>query len=308
MYSYITEKVTGNIPEEVVKLLGAILPKWGDNVIAVLFYGSCLRTGVFVNNVADFYLIVDKLGNHKNTFITFLNKLLPPNVYYVETPYNDNILRAKYGIYTFDQFKKMASMDAFHPYLWARLVQPMRIVYLKDENMKIEIVKSIYTSIMTLMVNVAPQLRNPFDLQELWLKSLKLTYKTEIRPEGKSNIFNIYNSNREYLNEIAKNMLEILPYPIQVGEKGEHNTYYILVGNWAKCVNTISWALKVVIGKLLSATRLIKSLFTFENALEYGYYKLSKHTPDVAIPSFFKKNLFFSCLYLFIVGIKRKIF
>lgn len=308
LHYYLAEKLTGSVPEEVEKLLEAILPEWDNKVLAVLFYGSCLRTNVFINNVADFYLIVEDLGNNKNSFITFLNKLLPPNVYYIETPYNESILRAKYGIFTFNQFKKMASMDAFHPYLWARLVQPMRIVYLKDENIKIEIVKSIYSAITTLMINVAPQLKNEFNLKQFWIKALKLTYKTEIRPEGKSNILNIYNSNSDYLNEIAKNILEILPYPIQKKEKNEICQYNILIGNSVKCANAFSWALKIVLGKLLSAVRLLKSLLTFENALEYGYYKLSKHTPNVIIPSMFRNNLFFSCLYLFLIGIKRKIF
>jgi len=180
--------LNGPVSEEVKCLLDEILPKWGDGVVAALFYGSCLRTGIFLNNVVDFYLIVKDLTVYKSYFIALLNKLLPPNVYYVEVPFNGNMLRAKYGVFTMTQFKKMASNNAFHPYLWARLVQPMRIVY--SQNVKVEnaIIRAVYTSAITIISNVAPFFKERFDLRELWLKAFSLTYKTEIRPEQKGNI------------------------------------------------------------------------------------------------------------------------
>jgi len=96
---------------------------------------------------------VSDLSFNKNPFVELLNRLLPPNVYYMETKLNDNILRAKYGIFTINQFKNMASMNAFHPYLWARLVQPMMLVYVKDDEIKQEIIRSMFTAILTLITN-----------------------------------------------------------------------------------------------------------------------------------------------------------
>jgi hypothetical protein len=290
-------------------LVDIILSRYEDNVEAVLFYGSCLRNNVFVDNVADFYVIVKDLNFNKNIFIRLLNHLFPPNVYYLETTHGGDILRAKYGIFSFDQFRDMASMNAFHPYLWARLVQPMKLVYVKDDAVKNKIVRSIYTAILTLTTNVIPLIKDPFDLQEFWLKAFSLTYKTEIRPEGKKNIVNIYNTNKEYLTCLAENILDKLPYPIEkFSTQSNSYSYSIKIRKLIKFLHLIKWCLRIVYGKILSVMRLLKSLFTFNNAFEYGFYKLSKHTPNVKIPSLFKDNLFLSCMYLFIVGIKRKIF
>lgn len=301
------QKICGETPPEVKALLEKIHSRYGNRILAVLFYGSCLRTNVFVDNVADFYVIVSDLSFNKNPFIGLLNRLLPPNVYYMETKLNDNILRAKYGIFTINQFKNMSSMNAFHPYLWARLVQPMMLVYVKDDEIKQEIIRSMFTAILTLITNVAPLAKSSFNLKEFWLKALSLTYSTEIRPEGKKNIVNIYNANVEFLDYLAKDMLNLLPYPIEK-VNSKTNKYLVSISTHVKIISVLKWFMRIIYGKSISAIRLLKSLFTFENALEYGYYKLSKHTPDVVIPHMFKDNLFFSCFYLFVVGIKRKIF
>jgi hypothetical protein len=250
---------------------------------------------------------VSDLSFNKNPFVELLNRLLPPNVYYMETKLNDNILRAKYGIFTINQFKNMSSMNAFHPYLWARLVQPMMLVYVKDDEIKQEIIRSMFTAILTLITNVAPLAKNTFNLKEFWLKALSLTYSTEIRPEGKKNIVNIYNLNKEYLDYLGESILDKLPYPIEKFSV-KSNSYSIMISKHIKFINLLKWCLRIPYGKLLSVMRLLKSLFTFNNAFEYGFYKLSKHTPNVRIPSLFKDNLFLSCMYLFLIGIKRKYF
>lgn len=303
-----TEKLNGPVPDEIQCLLEVILPKWGNGVMAALFYGSCLRTGVFFNNVVDFYLIVDDLKVYKSSFFALLNKLLPPNVFYVEVPFNGNMLRAKYGIFTLVQFKKMASKNAFHPYLWSRLVQPMRIVYSQNIKVEDEIIRSVYTSTATLITNVVPLLKGRFGIRELWLKAFSLTYKTEIRPEQKGNIVNLYTDNEEFLDFLADQVLDLLPYPIEETKSDTNNYYSIMITQYIRYISIIKWFFRIVYGKILSPARLLKSLFTFENALSYGFYKLSKHTPNVVIPDIFRKNLFFSCMYLFLIGIKRKIF
>ena len=57
----------------------------GSGVCAVLFYGSCRRDGYREGLLVDLYLIVDDYASvHRSRLMRWLNRLIPPNVYYVE--------------------------------------------------------------------------------------------------------------------------------------------------------------------------------------------------------------------------------
>jgi hypothetical protein len=281
------------------------LKRYGDTLLGVLFYGSCLRTGKFKDNVADFYLILSELPKDKRIH-KILGTLLPPNVYYIELPYGNEILRAKYGIFTHKQFITMSSINSFEPYLWARLVQPMELVYVKNENFKKEIISCVLNASNTMLFNSLPIVKSPFDPQKLWLKAFCLTYQSEIRPESSKHILSIYNINKEYLLMITEPILNILPYPIIKYSYTDNFVSYISLR--LKILKYISWAMRTVNGKIKSALRLMKATITFENAIQYGYYKLSKHIADVKVPKLVEKSKFFSCGYIFLVGIKRNLF
>ena len=93
-----------NIPEQVLDLIRAHSPQevppglsaladaaralHGDSVRAVLFYGSCLRTGNIHDGLVDLYLLVDDYrAAFKSRTLAILNRLMPPNVFYLEIPF-----------------------------------------------------------------------------------------------------------------------------------------------------------------------------------------------------------------------------
>ena len=70
-----------------------------DAVEAVLFYGGCLRGGGDADSLVDLYLLVGSYrAVHRNPLARLANGLLPPNVYYLEVPFEDRLVRAKYAI------------------------------------------------------------------------------------------------------------------------------------------------------------------------------------------------------------------
>ncbi|MDY6821920.1 MAG: hypothetical protein SVN78_09910 [Deferribacterota bacterium] len=180
LYNIIEQNIIKDTPPEAEIIKDAILEHINCDVLAILFYGSCLRTGNFKDNVADFYVIVSNYGKIP-LLEKFIGHLLPPNVYYIEIPINNQKLRAKYGVFTLKQFKKMSSINAFQPYLWARLVQPMQLIYAKDEITKEKIIDCISIASITTLFNTLPLIKTTFNLQELWLRSFKFTYKSEVR-------------------------------------------------------------------------------------------------------------------------------
>ena len=73
-------------PSTVLQAAEAARQRFGDGVAGVLFYGSCLRTGEVDGKVVDFYVLVDSYrAAYSGRVMALANRLLPPNVFYVET-------------------------------------------------------------------------------------------------------------------------------------------------------------------------------------------------------------------------------
>src|SRR3546814_908661 len=105
----------------------------GDAVAAVIFYGSCLRIGSDEGKVVDLYLVVDGYrAAYGSGLRALFNRVLPPNVFYLETRFDGRCVRAKYAVVSSAQFAAGAGGRWFQPYLWARFAQPCRIVWCRD--------------------------------------------------------------------------------------------------------------------------------------------------------------------------------
>ena len=107
LLSLIRTQSTQAIPPDIGALADAARRQHGDSVRAVLFYGSCLRSGNVYDGLADLYLLVDDYSAaFESRTLAYFNKLLPPNVFYLELPYQGHTLRAKYAVLTLADFRK----------------------------------------------------------------------------------------------------------------------------------------------------------------------------------------------------------
>src|SRR5262245_37548052 len=101
----VTAEVSRPTPAAAGAVAEAIRQQLGSGVAAILFYGSCLRTGEIENGVLDFYVLVDSYrAVSPSRFLAGLNVMLPPNVFYIEVPYGGKIVRAKYAVISTRQF------------------------------------------------------------------------------------------------------------------------------------------------------------------------------------------------------------
>src|SRR5210317_2137440 len=116
----IRKQTSADLSPGLQALSDAACDLYGDSVRAVLFYGSCLRTGDVEDGLADLYLLVDEYSAaFKGRTLAFFNRLLPPNVFYLEIPFQGRVLRAKYAILSLDDFRR-GTEQWFHSYLWGR--------------------------------------------------------------------------------------------------------------------------------------------------------------------------------------------
>ena len=78
----------------------------------------------------DLYLLCDDYAAvHRSRLMQWLNRLIPPNVYYVETAHAGAIVRAKYALVSLTQFERRMGPATRNPYFWARFAQPTGLVW-----------------------------------------------------------------------------------------------------------------------------------------------------------------------------------
>ena len=107
LHHLLRAEITGPVEAEITALTDKVRARYGADVCAVLFYGSCLRRGYQDGDVVDLYLIVERYGGLPVSRLSaFLNWVLPPNVIYLEAPHEGAIVRAKCAIISMADFQR----------------------------------------------------------------------------------------------------------------------------------------------------------------------------------------------------------
>ncbi|MCU0601313.1 MAG: hypothetical protein MUC33_01470 [Desulfobacterales bacterium] len=130
MLRLIRSKASQPAADAVKALAERVLARHGESVQAIVFYGSCLRSGDDRGGMVDLYAIVDRYRSAYRSWVwALLNRLLPPNVFYLEIPAEGRVVRAKYAILSLGDLERGVSPAWFHSYLWGRFAQPTAVLY-----------------------------------------------------------------------------------------------------------------------------------------------------------------------------------
>ncbi|NPA24633.1 MAG: hypothetical protein GXO34_02260, partial [Deltaproteobacteria bacterium] len=160
-------------------LLAKFRERYGQALRAVLFYGSCRRSQDHFSGLLDLYLIVDTYDNaYQNRWLAWGNRLLPPNVFYLECRVEQQTVRCKYAILTLKDFERGCS-KWFHPYIWGRFSQPTVILQSSSERVRTALDQARATATIRLVDAVLPCLPATFTSQMLWSLGLDLSYASE---------------------------------------------------------------------------------------------------------------------------------
>ncbi len=275
----VAKELGRNCHPSAMALADAARERHGATVAAVLFYGSCLRQDPSDDppeGIQDFYVIVDHYAEaYAGRLQAFVNRLLPPNVFYIEQTWQGRTVRAKYAVVSRSQFLKGTSSAAFHPSLWARFSQPVALLYARNVDISAEMTAAIGEAIKTMLMTSAPMVASPVEPAELWQEALRQTYSAELRPEGGERAAAIYRANAERYDDMAR-----LLFADQVQDDGRID---IQATAEEKRRARRAWLCRRLLGKPLSVLRLIKSLFTFSGGVDYALWKIERHT-GVRVP------------------------
>ena len=247
-----------------------------DSVVAVLFYGSCLRTGDVKDKILDFYLVVE---NYKKAYgwgwKAIANKLIPPNVFYRETMTSQGVMRSKYAIISEQDLKYGTSQKCLNVSLWARFSQPIQILYLRKPDDKATILECLAQAPITLLGNILPLMPERFTVADLWGQAFTATYNAELRSEkaGKGiEIYDLYADRYQQMMPLLYRHFPFLsPYPVQsrrqkVAQKTENLEYFAPKKQRERKRKRTQalWLLRRIQGKCLTIARLLKATSTFE--------------------------------------------
>jgi hypothetical protein len=263
-------------PEILGTLVHALEERFGDALDAVLLYGSCLHAGDVTDGIVDLYAIVrDYRSAYPGRVLRAFNRLLPPNVFYVEVGDGAGKLRAKYSVLSRSDFGDGTSRW-FHSYVWARFAQPSRVLHARDDATRAWVHETMARSVLTFHARVLPTLAGEeADAAEIWSRGLRLTYAAELRPEGEARAHWLVERNLADYGPLTATAAPALAPLLQEGPQGR---YRVAAPGAGRRRSLTLWRVRRWQGKLLSLLRLGKSALIFANAAEYVVFKIERHT------------------------------
>ena len=249
----------------IVAVAEAARQRHGPGIAAVLFYGSCLRGGDDAGNIVDLYLLADSYEEvHRNPPMRICNRLLPPNVYYVEAPFAGRIVRAKYALLTLEQFERLVSERTLESYFWARFAQPAIVLWAREPAVRERMTRALASAVLTTLRETRPLLDPDAALETVWARAFREAYRTELRaeaPERGAALYEAFAARYDRITQIVCRAEALAPTDLAGRRRAERK-----------------WRRRRIVGKTLSVLRLVKSAFTFEDGASYLLWKIERHS------------------------------
>ena len=239
-----------------------------SDVVAVLFYGSNLRTGL-TEGVLDFYVLT--AGPPERG--------LWPTVSYREFDLHGETLRAKIATMRLATFDKAAAAQTLDTTIWTRFVQPSALVWVRDPATAKRVAAAIGDAAKSAARFAAALGPETGTADEYWRALFRQTYAAELRVERKGREGQILGFDPGRYAELLPLAwtADGIPYRDEAGALRPD----LPVAQRRSLLR--AWSHRRRAGKPLNVARLVRAAFTFEGAARYGVWKVERHT-GVAVP------------------------
>ena len=261
----LTERIAARLASPVDPAVAEFARALADaaGAVAVLFYGSNLRTGS-LEGVLDFYLLLP--GTQESA--------IWPRVSYHEREHDGMTLRAKVATMRLATFAKAAGGELADTTIWARFVQPSALIWAADEAAKADVIAAIASAATTAARLAAALGPASGTAEDYWRALFRATYSAEFRVEKSGRENDILSVNGEHFEGLLPLALEaagIAPRP-----QGAALNPHLTPGERAQVLAW--WKRRRRLGKPLNLLRLVKASTTFEGAARYAAWKIERHT------------------------------
>lgn len=245
--------------------IGAFAARLADEAgaLAVLFYGSNLRTGS-LEGVLDFYVL---LPGARETGIW-------PRVSYREWDHAGARLRAKIATMNLATFAAAAEGELLDTTIWARFVQPSGLVWSRDDAARAAVTAALAAAARTaarLAVAVGPAGGSEADY---WRALFRATYRAELRVEPPGREESILAANAAHFEGLLPLALD----DAGIGFDRDGATLSPRLERAERQRILQWWARRRRFGKPLNLARLLRATATFDGAARYAAWKVERHT------------------------------
>jgi hypothetical protein len=267
--AFVARELARAVPPEIAGAAAHLADELGG--VAVLFYGSVLRTGD-LDGVLDFYVLTPAATG------TPLRRLglrwLWPDVSFHEIAVGARTLRAKVATMPLATFARAARGGLTDTTIWTRFVQPAACAWSADAAIRQRVIEAVADAAVTaarFAAVLGPRAAAPLDY---WAALFRHTYRAELRVEAPGR-------ERAILDVAPSRYQELLTLAWAAGGTG-----FDRKGAWLqpridpaeRRRLTRAWRRRARAGKPLNVARLVKAAFTFEGAARYGLWKVKRHT------------------------------
>ena len=234
-----------------------------SGALAVLFYGSNLRTGS-LDGVLDYYVLLP--GEQAER--------IWPRVSYREWDHEGETLRAKIATMSLVTFAEASRGELLDTTIWARFVQPSALVWARDEAAATQVRLAIASAAQTatrLAVALGPVRGTA---EDYWRALFRATYQAEFRVEKPGREDSILSVNAQHFDGLLP--LALAAQGIEFGRAGD-----VIEPKMAEPLRRqvlAWWAKRRRMGKPMNVIRLVKASTTFDGAARYAAWKVERHT------------------------------
>ena len=261
----LSQRIGASLDRSVRDEVAAYAKRLGEEAgaLAVLFYGSNLRTGS-LEGVLDFYILLPGPQRER----------IWPRVSYREWDHAGERLRAKIATMSLRQFAIAAKGLSRDTTIWARFVQPSALVWDANGEAREEVTQALCAAAVTAgrLAAVVGPARGTAD--DYWRALFRATYKAEFRVEKPGRENSILEVNAEHFDGL-------LPIAWNAGGMRfkRMNGLFEPLPNSAERRRVLKWwSRRARLGKPLNLLRLAKATTTFDGAADYAAWKLQRHT------------------------------
>ena len=265
MTDTLADRIAATLDRPVRDEVAAFARRLGEEAggVAVLFYGSNLRTGS-LEGVLDFYVLLPGPQRER----------IWPRVSYREWDHSGIRLRAKIATMSLAQFAQAAGGRSRDTTIWARFVQPSTLAWHADETARIAVLDALGSAARTAARLAAAVGPDSGSADDYWRALFRATYEAEFRVEkpGRENAI---------LEVNAAHFDGLLPLAWQADGIGYARDGTTLCPSLAPDErNRVLrwWRRRARLGKPLNLLRLAKATTTFDGAADYAAWKLHRHT------------------------------
>ncbi|MXO86049.1 hypothetical protein GRI38_08415 [Altererythrobacter aurantiacus] len=261
----LTQRIAERLSQEVDPAVAHFAKLLGEEAgaLAVLFYGSNLRTGSR-EGVLDFYVLLPGVQKER----------IWPRIGYREWTYEGEVLRAKIATMSLEKFAEAARGDTRDTTIWTRFVQPSALVWQASEDAADRTIAAIADAARTAATLAAALGPECGRAEDYWRALFRATYSAEFRVEKSGREESILAVNREHFDGL-------LPLAWEAAGIAWRDAGGLLCPHLQperRRERLRWWARRRRLGKPLNLLRLSKASTTFDGAADYAAWKIERHT------------------------------